>query len=172
MGPCKKVVRADGSWEWYVYDAQQRPLQVFSGFKNQEPTTNASLCRLVENTYTNDVVSGSGDEGDLQPLTPRRTVEYLLGEEVSRRYTVVKPWERREIQCQTAGAAWNDEDNLVTTYKYYSSGDFMGQLAKSQGDYNRITLRCAGCLLLYGRVMATMTNIVVSWNPLDYMTIE
>ena len=71
------ALNPDGGWEIYRYDAQNRPTPIFSSFLNQDPTTNAALCRLIEHDYSTSVVLGSGDDGTLGLATPRRTIEYL-----------------------------------------------------------------------------------------------
>lgn len=113
-GLLAQVLRGDGSWNIYQYDELGRQTEHYRPFLNSDPTTNAAFCRRVSSIYTNSVVSGSGDDYKLEPYTPRLVVEYVLGTEVNRRFTVVKSGERREILCPNPGASWNDTGNLVT----------------------------------------------------------
>jgi RHS repeat-associated protein len=117
----QQVVRWDGSWEYYLYDDYHRPTSIFSGFLNQGVTTNSAFCRLTVLDYSAARVSGSGDNGLFFFTTPRCTIEYVQGQEVSRKYFVGLPGQRRSIQCATPGAAWNDSGNLVTTYNLFTN---------------------------------------------------
>jgi hypothetical protein len=107
-GFLRQVTRGDGSWDIYVLDGMNRQIEHYSPFLNSAPTTNSALCRLTTSTYTNSVVSGSGDDFTLDPYRPRLEIDYVQGVEVSRRYAVVKSGERRDIRCPNPGAAWND----------------------------------------------------------------
>src|SRR5206468_6293910 len=121
-----------GSWEYYVYDAQRRPTNVFSSFLNQAATNNMTLCRMIEYNYTTNVVSGSPDTGQYGTFTPRRTIEYLLGQEISRSYAVVGWGLQVDYRCQTIGASWNAADNLITSNTTFTSGF---NYAKPQGTW-------------------------------------
>lgn len=121
-GDIQEANRNDGSWEYYLYDASNRPTSVYSSFTNQPVTTNASFCKLVGYDYSTNVISGAGDNGNLLTTHPRRIITSLLGQEVARSYFVALPGERREIQCVRPGAAWNDTDNLVTVTKVFTNG--------------------------------------------------
>ncbi len=121
-GFLEQVNRGDGYWEYYVYDSENRPTNIFSAFMNQGLTTNSSLCRFVENVYSTNVISGAGDTGYLERQMPCRRVEYVLGQEVGRTYFVALPGERREIRCTAAGAAWDNASNLVTITKLFTNG--------------------------------------------------
>jgi RHS repeat-associated protein len=126
-GTLAQAVRSDGSWESYIYDSLKRPTYIFSSWLNQAPTTNGALCRVIANDFSSSVVSGSGDEASLRTGTPRRSVESILGYEVSRHYNVSKLGEEQRIQAQTAGAAWDAADNMVTISGYYTNGLFLGK---------------------------------------------
>ena len=62
----------------------------------------------------------------MKPEAPRSIVEKLLGTEIRRSYAIYKANERWQIRCQTAGAAWDAADNLVTVVTTYDDGDFKG----------------------------------------------
>jgi RHS repeat-associated protein len=109
------VIRSDGTWDVYQYDNLARQTNHFTAFTNSAPTTNASLCRRITSTYTNSVVSGSGDDWTQNKYAPRQVVESIQGVEVSRRYAVLQTGLRIDIQCVNPGAAWNDAANLYTT---------------------------------------------------------
>jgi YD repeat-containing protein len=129
-GQLRQVTRGDGSWDIYVYDSIGRQTEHYRPFLNSAPTTNSSLCRLTSTTYTNSVVSGSGDEHTVGPFTPRRVIEYILGTEVSRRYAVVKWGEHRDIRCPNPGAAWDDSGNMVTVSYTLTDSRYFGQPGK------------------------------------------
>lgn len=132
-GMMRQTTRGDGSWEIYEHDSQWRVVAVYSSWLNQAPTTNASLCRKLEHSYDSSVVSGSGDVAGIRPHVPRRTIEYVTGTEVSRRYNVQYRLSAtgelltKEIRCQTAGAAWNASDNTVTYTLHYAGGSYHGR---------------------------------------------
>ena len=120
----------DGTWDIYSYDAVDRQVGHYSAFLNSPPTTNAALCRYTASTYDDSVVAGSGDCGNLGLTTPRLVVNYVLGQEVSRGYTVFMPGEEMDIQCVNLGAAWNDPGNLVTTTFTFQDVVNQGQPSK------------------------------------------
>ncbi|NLH71562.1 MAG: RHS repeat-associated core domain-containing protein [Verrucomicrobia bacterium] len=120
--PLKLVIPPTGPWQRYdSYDQQGRPLVVVSQFLNAPTNADASVCYRTDHDYT--PISGTGDDGS-QPHIPRTTVQYLLGHEIGRSYTIIKPGEIRHIQCQTPGAAWDASDNLVTVRTFYTTGTF------------------------------------------------
>jgi YD repeat-containing protein len=113
-GMIQQATHSDGSWDIYTYDSLDRQTGHYSPFLNSPPTTNAALCRYTASTYSDSVVAGSGDEANLNPYLPRLVVNYVLGQEVSRSYTVCMTGEQMDIRCANPGAAWNDPANLVT----------------------------------------------------------
>jgi RHS repeat-associated protein len=155
-GYLQQVMRWDGTWEYYVYDTNNRPLQIFSGFQNQSVTTNRTLCRLVENSYSSSVISGSGDNVTTYFNTPRQTVEYVNNVEVARKYFVALPGQRLEIHCAVSGAAWNDSQNLVTTYNLFTSTFHLNE--------PQVVIRPDGTadVYQYGPVGDTTTNVVLT----------
>ncbi len=124
-GLLERVVRDDGSWEHYFYDAQMRPVQIFSAFGNQGPTTETNLCRLVEHSYDTNLVSAFNDAGVYHPSSPRRTTERWLGQTVSVRflaYTHDKQWEVRSLSGDLSG-----KGNLTNITKLHTRGFFYGE---------------------------------------------
>ncbi len=162
-GLLKQMVREDGYWEYHVYDALGRRTHLYSAFGNQGVTTNTNLCRLVESSYDASVVSSSGDTNGFSAATPRRMVESLLGQEVSRRYQVFLPGETRDIRCVTPNAEWDDPGNLVTITKSHTSGFFYG--------YPRSVLHPDGTVdvleYTWGAGVTNQTNTVWSGIPGD-----
>jgi hypothetical protein len=125
--PLEYVVHPSGSWERYdAYDADGRPTVVVSQFLNAPTNAVESECRAVYYDYT--PITAAGDDGSLEPRTPRQVEECLLGNLIARKYAIIKPGEKRFIRCSRPSAAWNDSENLVTTNKYYQSGSFAGRL--------------------------------------------
>lgn len=118
-GMLQQVIHREGAWDIYTYDSMARQVGHYRPFVNSGPTTNLALCRFTASSYDIGEVSGSGDDGSLEPYTPRRVIDYALGNEVGRSYTVVKSGERIEFECANPGAVWNDPGNRVTvTYSF------------------------------------------------------
>ena len=132
-GMMRQATRGDGSWEIFEHDADWRLVATYSSWLNQAPTTNASLCRVTANSYDSSVVSGSGDDDAFRPQVPRRIIESVAGTEIARRYNVQYLLSNtnellvQEIKCQTAGAAWNASDNLVTYTLHFADGPYRGR---------------------------------------------
>lgn len=153
-GYLQQSVRWDGPWKYIVYDAYNRPTNIFSSFQNQPLTMSQSLCREIVNDYSTNNISGSGDVGSSYFYTPRCSIEYLQGVEVGRKYFVALSGVRKEIQCTTPGAAWNDSGNLVTTYTLFSSGFHVNEpyvISRPDG---------TGDVFQYGAIGQSTTNIV------------
>ena len=159
-GYLQQVVLANGSWQYFVYDSRNRPTNVFSSFGNQAMTTNPALCRLTSYDYSTNYISGSGDDGHLGLATPRQTVEYLEGQEVSRSYAVVLEDEIQNIRCVAPGASWNDTNNLVTTTMNYTYGiPHAGETLSVQQPDGTIEV------YLYGNGYQNTTNVTLSGHP-------
>jgi YD repeat-containing protein len=124
-GHLQQVVHPDGSWQYYQYDVQGRKTVMYSSFLNQSPTTNPTLCRLTQYSYSG---VAPGDDGTLEPYRPRQIVEKLLSREIGRSYLVLLSGQEQAIQCQTAGAAWNAADNSITITTKYTSGLFSNEV--------------------------------------------
>ncbi len=129
-GRLQQVIHGDNSWDIYTYDALGRQVGHYQPFLNSGPTTNLSQCRFTFSSYDSHAVAGSGDDASLSPYTARLVIGYVLGKEVSRRYTVVKNGERDEIQCVTPGAPWNAPDNLVTVSYLHTDVVYLNQPSK------------------------------------------
>ncbi len=121
-GLLERVVRDDGSWEHYVYDAQLRPVQIFSAFGDQGPTTATNLCRLTEHSYDTNLVSAFHDAGVYHPSSPRRTVEYWLGQTVSVRFQAFT-FETNWV-VQSLSGALSGPGNLTNTTTLFTNGFF------------------------------------------------
>jgi YD repeat-containing protein len=129
------MVQSSGYWEYYEYDPDHLTNRVKKVSSFLDVATNAvpdnlNQCRVTEYEYDPSVVTpDSGDDASIDAHLPRRVIETLLGQEVSRRYLVVLPNERRDIRCQTVGAAWNAANNLATITRTYGPGHaFEGKL--------------------------------------------
>jgi len=120
-GLLQQTTYAQGYWEYNQYETNRFKTNMCVAFLNQAPTNDPSLCRMFEYGYGTNAVPGAGDKGHQMPATPRRTVQYLLGHEISRSYIIRIPVERRDIQCVGPSAAWDDPSNLVTTTRWYTN---------------------------------------------------
>jgi RHS repeat-associated protein len=121
--PLKSVTHPNGSWEYHdPHDAQGRPTTVYSSY-GDELLGNRWAARYTAYDYSPSVVSGSGDDGTVDPHSPRCVTEYAAGQPVSQRFTAyVSESETLEIQSAAPGAAWNATGNLITTNRLYTSG--------------------------------------------------
>jgi len=155
-GYLQQVSRSDGSWEFYFYDSYNRPTQVYSSFQNQTVTTNGSLCRLVDYSYS---ATASGDDGHLAWTTPRRTITSVLGKEIGRSYFVALPGQRQEISCQTAGVSLGASDNLTNITQLYTNGFHQNEPLSVQRSDGRIDIYS------YGAISASTTNLVLTGHP-------
>jgi len=160
-GVKKEELMADGYWQIHRYETN-----TCLAFLNQAPTTNGSLCRTIDYGYGTNAIPGAGDKGRRQLTMPRRTVESLLGYEISRSYLVVLRHERREIRCVTPGAAWTNADNLVTTRRYYTNGPNdrkLWSIERPDGTmeiFDYITSANRTKIVLTGAPDAAKTNVV------------
>jgi RHS repeat-associated protein len=154
------VTHPDGSWQYYAsYDANGNPLTVYSSFQDVAEGSYSSG-RETTNAYTTDVVSGSGDNGTVNPNIPRKSVQFINGSVVSLSYTAFPAVnERLDIQCPSTSASWNSAGNLVTTNWFYSSG------------YNQFALQSVirpdGTMTTYNYITngTYQTNITVTGQP-------
>jgi RHS repeat-associated protein len=114
-GKSRMVLHADGTWERYEYDPEHgRLTKIITGFLDSPPDAPETECRVLTYDYT---PLHPEEDRRRNADTPRTVVEQLRGVEVSRRYLILAGGERREIQCQTPGAAWDALDNLISVTK-------------------------------------------------------
>lgn len=111
-GRVQQANHSDGSWDIYTYDSMGRQTGHYTPFLNSSPTTNASLCRFIAYTYDDSVLAGSADDPTLESTTPRQVINYVLGQEISRSYTVVQSGERDQIQCVNPG--WHGTTQAIS----------------------------------------------------------
>jgi len=111
----KQVVEPSGSWEKYQYDSLGRTIEVDAQFEDSPLDDCNGQCHVTTTTY------GTGD-----PAVT--TVETIQEQEISRRYTVYRPGEVRDIQAMTPNADWDNPTNLVTTTWTYLGGLFEGRV--------------------------------------------
>ncbi len=104
-GKVRLEIEPSGFWQRYEYTTNGLLTKEVSQFMNAATNAADSQCRVVEYDYTSLTTNA---------LASERRIEKLLGQEIGRQYTLELPGERRSIQCQSAGAAWNNESNLVT----------------------------------------------------------
>jgi RHS repeat-associated protein len=152
----KRTIHPGGNWERYEYDALGRQTKVVSQFLDSASDSADNLNRVVEHSF--EPVDGA-DDGTREVTLPRRTIETLLGTEVSRTYRVVTGDEIREYRCQTAGAGVSASDNLVTITKRYTSGAFSNEVQKLTHENGAIRL------YEYSTNANSKTTIVFSGAP-------
>ena len=143
----RRMVRSDGYWEDYFYDA------------------NRALVKKVR-TYQD---SSLGDEAQsvLETFAYSKTnptlthITKIKGQEVARRYRAVNDQgdqiELLDIICLTVGAAWNAADNLVTKTRYYSPEHTTEHLRNRDASVSRPD----GTATLFGYVQSG-TDLIVT----------
>ena len=132
-GLLSERIESSGYWERLEYNSDERVTKRLSGYKNQAPTSDGSLCRVTEYSYT--ALAGSGDDGS-QYWQPRTTINKVLGQEISRSYSIYKTNETWSIQAAEPEDSWDDNDNQVRITKRHASGEFKGTtLSSSFGSY-------------------------------------
>ena len=118
-GKVRSITRTLGGEESYEYDSSGRLNTIRSTFVYTPGG------RVIQYSY---VPVDPLDDGTRESDSPRTTIEQLLGHEIRRDYRSVRPNETLEIKCQTAGAAWNDPNNLITTNRAYAVPGFDGTI--------------------------------------------
>jgi YD repeat-containing protein len=126
----QKIIRPDGSWQWFTYDGLGRYTSVYSAQGDVPPDGDnpPGNVRRTDYYYWPDHVDDSGDDGTVQPDTPRYVVEKqnaVNGNlEVSGHHTVF-PSAGLRIDAQTTApyvSLWYDATSLFTTNRYYTNG--------------------------------------------------
>jgi RHS repeat-associated protein len=118
FGKIKMVTQPSGAWTTYQYDTSGRLAKTVSQFLNAASGAPESQCRAVTYDYTPLVTNCS--------CVCR--LEKLLGQEISRQYTLDYGSEVRTIQCQTPGTTdLGAANNLVTVARNYYDGNFVGK---------------------------------------------
>lgn len=112
----KRETDQSGSWRRYEY-GNLGVTKIVSQYLAAPETAAENLSRVTEITYNPD--------GTI-PKPATQTVERLLGQEIGRRYRLQRPDGFDDIVCQSAGAAWDAPENLVTVSRDYASGAFEG----------------------------------------------
>ncbi|HEV2208259.1 MAG TPA: hypothetical protein VG167_05750, partial [Verrucomicrobiae bacterium] len=176
--PLRTVVHPDGSWEYYEYlfDYPGDP----AGFNTANvPLGNNRLIRIhhgvgdspvpsdppPESTsrqiwYDYNPLTSSGDNGLLQPYSPRKISEYVQDQLVALTYVIVLTGEVHTIRCQRTDANWSDADNLVAITKYFTNGPNLGRVSSVQNP--------DGTMSFYTYIQATdgsQTNTVSTGAP-------
>lgn len=171
-GMLKQAVRADGSWEILQYDTNLNTTNLFLPFLNEGPSTNPSAIKVLEYVYGTNAAPGAGDSGKWNMVKPRLIIEKVQNREVSRTYKLYLPFEKREIRCVNPGALWNDSSNLVTTYKWFDSGERTNQLKSIEFPDGTMELRDYGFFtetnavaVIHGTNLMYRTNFVYKGVP-------
>ena len=124
-GKLKSVSYPDGTWVRYEYDNLGRTTKEITPVGNVGISATEAQSRVTEYGYTAYVTGDTVEAGDTRP---RMTVVKEQGVEVSRSYQGFLTNEYVSIRCQTAGAAWDATDNLVThKYSYPDGHAFAGR---------------------------------------------
>jgi YD repeat-containing protein len=125
---------ADGSWAMYQYDTQGRCTAKFSPFLNSQPSTNSTTGKMETYSYDPNMVFDQhqpvNDDGSILPNTPRCTINFIQGQEVSRQYTALLPIERIDVQCINPGDSFTTPGNLKTYTWYSTDVNHYGEVSK------------------------------------------
>lgn len=115
----RQMIQPTGYWERYEYDSNNRRTKVVAQYLDAPLGAPESASRVTTTT--------------INLSEPQETIiETLLGQEVSRRYVILRAYETHEIQSQTPGAAANASDNLVTITRRYAGGEFVNEIQSMQ----------------------------------------
>ena len=119
------VDMSDGQRNGYVYDATDRVTLELKTFKDSIPSVGLQGNRIQ---YNYAPVFGSGDDGTIEPDTPREISKYKGGVIIAKTFRIFKPNERWEIVATAPNNTWNAPDNLVTIRRYFGTGAYEGRL--------------------------------------------
>lgn len=142
----KEVLRPQGAWERYEYDADGRAVRTYSSYLDALPTSSGSNSRLSEQSSTGGAPIADAD-GDGVNENIESSIEYIKGAEVSRSYQLT--WSAIDalgrqrstsIRCLEPGAAWDAPANVRSDTWSYATGRFVGQLAKRLDESGLLTM--------------------------------
>ena len=123
QGLVVQTTRPGGSWDRYVYDAQNRVRTNLSGWLDQGPTSDPNLCRMVVNDYSLLPGESTSNTPAAINLNSARTVtEYVLGTPVSRSFSSYLEGMTISIRAYDAGSGVDDTRNLCTTNVFHVGG--------------------------------------------------
>ncbi|MGO8931763.1 MAG: RHS repeat domain-containing protein [Limisphaerales bacterium] len=149
-GKIKMAIQPSGAWTAYQYDTNGWPTKEVSQFLNALTNAADNQCRVVTYDYTPVVTNCS--------CVCR--VESLLGQEISRQYTLNYGSEIWTIQCQTPGTTnLNAADNLTTITRNYYDGSFIGKVRSIANPDGTVQL------YFYETNATEMTTTVLSGQP-------
>ncbi len=117
-GKVRLQIDPTGFWMKWEYDTNGYLLKETRQFLNAATNAIDSACRVID--YQRDFLTNA--------LESIKTVETLLGVEVSRSYHLEFYGEHWDVQCQTPGALWYAGDNLTTISRFYTNGAFALEL--------------------------------------------
>ena len=123
-GHVSAVIRPDGSWARYVYEAG-RLTKLIEPWLNAPFSAPDSACVVTTYDYTPLVPPADGVIP--RPESPRTTITTTLGIETARTYAHYETHLESLIVAVRPGATWQDPANLVTTTRYVSDGFFAGR---------------------------------------------
>ena len=129
-GLLELVVRANGSWDRYNYDAQDRVTNKHSSWLYYEPGNDDLGSRTVVYDYSTNSVGGSEDDGLWDRNTPRRISEWVEGIEVANQYNIITRYRKTNVRCVVPNLTWNSNGVLTTTKEYYSEEALQDKLKR------------------------------------------
>jgi RHS repeat-associated protein len=106
VGRIRALTRPGGWRETYEYDDAGRVRSLTSPFGEHMQG------RTMEYSYTSE---DSMDDRTLSTNVPRRIIERVLGQEISRTYRSLRGSTTLEVRCHRPGADFADLENLVTS---------------------------------------------------------
>ena len=133
-GRLELIESPDRSWSKYQYDESGRESVVLTPFKNAGPDSTTNECRVSRSCYAGDPVLSSlsfpSDVTFTNDQRPRLVAEEEAGSEVSRTYYAYFADCAVTKRCRSAGASYDDTNNLVTTTYYCTNGAGNGRVQR------------------------------------------
>jgi len=134
----QRITRSDGSWNHYEYDTSNRIATAYSAWLDSTPPadidTAPTSIPYSKTVYAYTPMSGSGDPGTNDFVTPRQVDSYVNDGTtvplVSRSFVTLTldtnrypaTDVRRDISARNSSVAWNDTNNPVTITRTFASG--------------------------------------------------
>ena len=133
-GRLELIENPDRSWSKYQYDDSGRESVVLTPFKNAGPDSATNECRVTRSHYAGDsILSSLNFPSDITFTNDQRSrlvVEEAAGAEISRIYYAYFSDRAVTKRCHSAGAAYDDTNNIVTTTYYCTNGAGNGRVQR------------------------------------------
>ncbi len=143
----ESVTHPDGRVVSYAYDGNDRMLAERGHFLNQSwfyqeatPAIPVAWEKGFRTSHDYVPLSGSGDDGSIEPDEPRSIAQLIDGDVVRHTYKIYKPGERQTIVVTDPVHPWDDPGNLATIEKYFTSGPNLDRLQSVENPDSTMTI--------------------------------